>query len=105
MKKSNQELIQEISNKIADLKKEKEYLKMCRLSECEFEKGEKVKVLKMPSSWSKDKEPIFQGEGFINRIFVNENGDFDYNIKKVKKDGTASAYGFYIYYEYKIEKI
>lgn len=105
MQKSNQELIQEISNKIADLKKEMEYLKTCRLSECEFEKGEKVKVFKMPSSWSKEKEPIFQGEGFINGIFVNENGDFDYNIKKVKKDGTASAHGFWNGYNYKVEKI
>ena len=105
MQKSNQELIQETSNKIADLKKEMEYFKTCRLSECVFEKGEKVKVFKVPSSWSKEKEPIFQGEGFINGISVNEKGDFNYNLKKVKKDGTASAHGFFSYYEYKVEKI
>ena len=105
MQKSNQELIQEISNKIADLKKEMEYLKICRLSECEFEKGEKVKVFKIPSTWEKNKEPVYEGEGFIERISVKDNGDFSYSLKKVKKDGTASQHNFFYLYEYKVEKL
>ncbi len=105
MQKSNQELIQEISNKIEDLKKEMENLKICRISECEFQEGEKVKVFKIPYIWANNKEPIFEGEGFIERISVKNNGDFYYSLKKVKKDGTASAHGFWNGYDYKVEKI
>ena len=105
MQKSNQELIQEISNKIADLKKEMEYFKNCRISECEFEKGEKVKVYRTGDYFKEEKEPIYEGNGFIDGIKVDDNGDLFFIIKKEKKDGTKSSFSYSEWYNYKIEKL
>ena len=99
------ELIKEKNNKISELKEEISKLKELRILECNFKIGEKVKVFKIQYSWKKEKELIFEGEGFIGRIYVKDNGDFNYILSKVKKDGTSSRNNFPNFYEYKVEKL
>lgn len=102
---TNLELIKEKNNKISELKKEILKLKELRISECDFKIGEKVKVFKIPYSWSKNEEPVFIGDAFIKNIIVKDNGDFNYILSKVKKDGTMSLNNLPDYYEYKIERL
>jgi hypothetical protein len=104
--KTNQETIQEFTEKIKEIKALREEIKKERLLECEFEIGEKVNVYsKIGFRYSVD-DRLFVGQGFIKGINVDDEGEFFYKLKKAKKDGTESSFGFGYYWgNFIIEKL
>lgn len=93
--KTKQEEIQELTAKIEELKKQRFEATKERLKECEFEIGEKVNVYsKIGFRYKDNAEKAFEGKGFVKGIDVDNEGEFVYTLKKEKKDGTESSFGF-----------
>lgn len=93
--KTNQETIKELTEKINEVKELREQVKQERLSECEFKIGEKVNVYsKIVFRYKGNSEKVFEGKGFVKAIGVDDDGEFIYTLKKEKKDGTESSFGF-----------
>lgn len=72
-------------------------LKLDRVNESEFKNEEIVDV------YSTSNE--YLGKGSILWISVLDNGDFKYNLKKIKKDGSVSRHRFCQYTNYIVKKI
>lgn len=93
--KTNQETIKELTEKINEVKELREQVKQERLLECEFKIGEKVNVYsKVGFRYKDNSEKVFEGKGFVKAVEVDNDGEFVYTLKKEKKDGTESLFGF-----------
>lgn len=78
---------------------------------CPFKFGDKVRITQSAWTLSGETKPPEIKEAFIGNVsfrrYSDENPEYDYDLRKVKKDGTManSSAGIYLGYKYTIEKI
>lgn len=92
-----QKQIIQLTEEIDATQNKRSNLKNERVKESEFEKDEIVDV------YSTSNE--YLGKGLVLYISVLDNGDFKYNLKKIKKDGGISRQRFCQYTNYIVKKI